>query len=269
MIKTIVTGCCGRMGRAIIKCLADEPEMALVGAIESPGHPNIGKNVNDIMGLDKFKILIDDNFEEVIDKADVVIEFILPDVTLKHLEIVKSYNKKIVIGTTGFKDEEKNIIKKYSESIAIVLSPNMSVGVNLLFKLVEDVVDVLQSGYDIEIIEAHHNLKKDAPSGTAMKIAEILAKQQNKKLTDISVYGRKGLVGQRTREEIGIHAVRAGDIVGDHTVLFGGMGERLEITHRAHSRDNFALGAIRAAKFIVSKEKGIFDMLDVLKLKKS
>ncbi|MBI5207855.1 MAG: 4-hydroxy-tetrahydrodipicolinate reductase [Candidatus Firestonebacteria bacterium] len=267
MIKTIVTGCCGRMGSTVIKCLAEETEMVLIGAIESAGHPNIGKNVNEIMGLDKFKILIDDNLEEVIDKSDVVIEFINPDTTLKNLEIVKHYNKKMVIGTTGFKDEDKEIIRNHAKDIAIVLSPNMSVGVNLLFKLVKDVALILGDSYNIEIIESHHIFKKDAPSGTAIKIAEILAKAKNKNLEDIGVYGRKGLVGQRSREEIGIHAVRAGDIVGDHTVMFGGLGERLEIIHRAHSRDNFALGAIRASKFIVNKENGLYDMQDVLGLK--
>ncbi|MBI5417080.1 4-hydroxy-tetrahydrodipicolinate reductase [Candidatus Poribacteria bacterium] len=268
MIKVIVTGCCGRMGRAIIKCLAEEQGMALVGAIESSGNPNIGKNVNEVMGLDKFKILIEDSLEEVIDKADVVIEFIHPEITLKNLEIVKNYKKKMVIGTTGFKDEEKDIIKNHAREIGIILSPNMSVGVNLLFKLVEDVANVLGEGYDIEILEAHHNLKKDAPSGTAVRIAEILAKAKNEKIEEVGVYGRKGFVGQRHPEEIGIHAIRAGDIVGDHTILFGGIGERLEITHRAHSRDTFAKGAIRAAKFIANKENGIFDMQDVLGLKK-
>ncbi len=266
MIKTIVTGCCGRMGRAIIKCLAEEPDMALVGAIETKVHPNIGKKVNEVMGLDKFKILIEDNLEGLIDKADVVIEFVHPDVTLKHLEIVKNYNKKIVIGTTGFKDEEKNTIKNYAKDIPIVLSPNMSVGVNLLFKLVKDVTAVLGETYDIEIIEAHHNLKKDAPSGTAVKIAEIIAKAKNEDIDQIGVYGRKGLVGQRAHNEIGIHAVRAGDIVGDHTIIFGGIGERLEIIHRAQNRDTFAQGAVRAIKFIINKEKGIFDMQDVLGL---
>jgi len=213
------------------------------------------------------KIKIVDNLAEIIGLCDVVIDFTAPEATLSNLEICKENKKAIVIGTTGFNTEQKNKIAKASNLIPIVFSPNMSVGVNLLFNLVKRTAEVFGDEYDIEITEAHHKFKKDAPSGTALKIAEIIANTLGRDLEKNAVYGRKGIVGERRRGEIGIHSIRAGDIVGDHTILFSTPGERIEITHRAHTRETFARGAVKAAKFVTSKKNGLFDMADVLGIK--
>ncbi len=218
-------------------------------------------------GLEKLGVLISDELEHIIDEGEVLIEFTDPDTTLDHLGMAIEHNKAMVIGTTGFSDEQLEEIKEIAPQIPCVMAPNMSVGVNLLFKLAKEIAPVLGDDYDIEIVEAHHRKKKDAPSGTAMRIAEILAKALGRNLKGVGVYGRKGITGERTKKEIGIHAVRAGDIVGEHTITFAGTGERIEITHRAHSRDTFAQGALRAVKFVAKAKKGLYDMQDVLKLK--
>ncbi|MCD6320356.1 MAG: 4-hydroxy-tetrahydrodipicolinate reductase, partial [Candidatus Desulfofervidaceae bacterium] len=208
------------------------------------------------------------DLETIISEADVIIDFTYHSASLNHFKIAQKYNKPIVIGTTGFTPEEMAEIKGMAESVKCVLSPNMSVGVNLLFKLVPQVAKVLGEEYDIEIVEMHHRMKKDAPSGTAMKLAQLVAETMERDLEKVGVYGRKGLVGERKKEEIGVLSLRGGDVVGEHTVYFAGLGERIEITHRASSRETFARGALRAAKWIVKQEKnGIYDMLDVLGLK--
>ncbi|HEA46973.1 MAG TPA: 4-hydroxy-tetrahydrodipicolinate reductase [bacterium] len=267
MIKAIVSGACGRMGSSIIGTIVNDEEIKLVGALERKGHPNFGKDAGEVNGLGRLGVLISDDLEHIIDEGEVLIEFTDPDTTLNHLRIAIEHNKAMVIGTTGFGDEQLKEIKEIAAQIPCVMAPNMSVGVNLLFKLAKDIAPVLGNDYDIEIVEAHHRKKKDAPSGTAIKIAEILAKALGRSLKEIGVYGRKGTTGERTKKEIGIHAVRAGDIVGEHTITFAGTGERLEITHRAHSRDTFAQGAMRAVKFVIKAKKGLYDMQDVLKLK--
>ncbi|MDR1941543.1 MAG: 4-hydroxy-tetrahydrodipicolinate reductase, partial [Endomicrobium sp.] len=198
--------------------------------------------------------------------ADVLIDFTNPDSALKNLDVARLLKKSVIIGTTGFISEQKDKISEIAKDIAIVLSPNMSVGVNLLFKLVEEVAGRIPD-YDIEMVELHHNKKKDSPSGTAVKLSEIAAKAIGKNISDVGVYGRKSVMAERKKDEIGILSVRAGDIVGDHNVYFAGPGEMLTLTHRAHSRDTFAAGAVRAAKWIMGKEPGLYDMQDVLGLK--
>lgn len=264
MIKVIVTGVLGRMGSTIIRLVTEQTDMELVSGVERKHHPKIGTDIGLLLGLrNKIGIPLSDDLEENIDKCDVVIEFIEPSVTLHHLSIATSYKKRMVIGTTGFTSSQLEEIKRSSENTPIVLSPNMSMGVNLMFKLVKDVALILND-YDIEIIEAHHHHKKDSPSGTANQLAHILATALNRSLDKVLVYGRKGFVGERKRDEIGVLSVRAGDIVGEHTVLFGGEGERLEITHRATSRTCFAKGAIQAARFISRATPGLYDIGDVL-----
>jgi len=198
----------------------------------------------------------------------VIINFTNPEASIESLEFAKEIGSAIVIGTTGLSPEQMNRIKELSKGVRCVFSPNMSVGVNVMFKIVQEVAQVLGPEYDIEIFEAHHRMKKDSPSGTAAKLGELVSKAIGRDFGQVGVYGRKGMVGERTKEEIGMQVIRAGDIVGEHTVLFGGIGERLEVIHRAHSRDNFARGAVRAAFWVVSQPNGLYDMQDVLGLRK-
>jgi 4-hydroxy-tetrahydrodipicolinate reductase len=261
MIKVIVSGACGRMGSTIAKLVCDQEDMELVGAIEQSGHELIGKKIT------KMEIPLVDNLEDVIERGEVLIEFTNPKTTIEHLEIAASNNKTIVIGTTGLEATQVARIEEVANSIPIVFAPNMSVGVNLLFKLVGDIAKILGNDYDIEIIEAHHHHKKDSPSGTALKLGRIIAESLNRDFNQVAVYGRQGQIGERKKEEIGIFAVRAGDVVGEHTIIFGTEGERIELTHRAHSRLTFAAGAIKAARFVAKAPPGLYDMQDVLKIK--
>jgi 4-hydroxy-tetrahydrodipicolinate reductase len=255
MIKAIVTGSGGRMGGRIISLISASQDIQVVGAVEQKDHAQIGRDMGESSGLGKTGVIVEN------------IDFTHHEVSLKHLEIAAEKGRAIVIGSTGFAAEEMKRIKSLAENTRCVLAPNMSVGVNVMFKVLEYVAGILGEEYDIEIMEAHHHLKKDAPSGTAMKMAQVIADKLGRDLEQVGVYARRGMVGERTRNEIGIQTLRAGDIVGDHTVMFGGVGERLEFIHRAHSRDNFAKGAIRAAKWIVNQKNGLYDMQDVLGLK--
>ena len=212
-------------------------------------------------------IVIRDDLSAAMERGEVVIDFSTPEATLEHLRIVVQHRRPMVIGTTGFSAPELAELKALVKPIPCVLSPNMSVGVNIIFKVIAEMAKSFGEEYDIEVIEAHHRLKKDAPSGTALKMGEILARAMNRDLDQVGVYARKGLIGERRRGEIGIQAIRAGDIVGDHTVLFGGMGERVEVTHRVQSRDTFARGALRAARWVVKQPPGLYDMMDVLGLR--
>lgn len=263
MIKLIITGSCGRMGRRLV-CLATESEQfKVVGATEKRNHPNLEEDIGEICGIGRLNVPVLADVDEAIDKADAIIDFTSPSSTLNNIRAAKAAQKPIVIGTTGLMDEELDIIKAASKSVPILVSPNMSIGINVLLDVVGTVARNLGEGYDIEIIETHHNQKKDAPSGTAKRLAkEILdAKGRKYKL----IYGREGNVGKRPKNEIGIHAVRAGDIVGEHVVIFSGQSEKIEIVHKAHSRDVFARGALRAAKFIIDQSPGLYTMEDVLK----
>jgi 4-hydroxy-tetrahydrodipicolinate reductase len=267
MIKAIITGVAGRMGGRIVHMMEAAAGLQLVGAVESPGHAALGKDVGEVVGLPPKGVKVTDSLQEVLPQAEVVIEFTHPEPSLSHLHQVADANKAMVLGTTGFSPPQIAEIHALASRAHLVFAPNMSVGVNLMFKVVADIAGVLAEGYDVEIVEAHHRLKKDAPSGTAIKLGQVIAHALGRELEKTGVYARHGIIGQRTDTEIGIQTVRAGDIVGEHTVLFGGMGERLEIIHRAHSRDNFARGAVRAALWVVQQPPGLYDMQDVLGLK--
>ena len=267
MVKAIVLGAGGKMGGRIISLISSTDGIRVAGAVERKGHPLIGKDVGDYLGLGATGIILGDDLAAVLGGGDVIIDFTHHDSTVAHCELAVKHGKAIVIGTTGVPAEVMKRIRDIAPNTRCVMAPNMSVGVNVMFKVLESVTKILGSDYDIEIVEAHHNMKKDAPSGTAMRMAEIIAGALSRDLAKVGIYERKGMIGARKKEEIGIQTVRAGDIVGEHTVLFGGMGERLEFIHRAHSRDNFARGAIRAARWIVTRKNGLYDMQDVLGLK--
>jgi 4-hydroxy-tetrahydrodipicolinate reductase len=265
--KIIVAGAVGRMGTRIIANILSGSDFELVGALETPGDSALGKDAGLAAGDGEAGVKIADSLDVVMPKADVLIDFTAPQTTLFHLEIAAKHGKSVVIGTTGHAPEEKKAIESISKKLPVVMASNMSVGVNVLWKVVADAAKLLGDGFDVEIIEAHHRLKKDAPSGTAMTTAEVLAKALGRDLAKDAVYHREGIIGARKAGEIGIQTIRGGDVVGDHTVFFLGNGERLEITHRATSRDTFALGALRAAKWIVGKSNGLYSMADVLGLK--
>ena len=265
-IKAIVVGAAGKMGGRVIHIIKETPSVKLFRAIERSDHPSVGKDIGEVIGLGKMGVILESSLKK--GGGDVIINFSSPQASLESLEFAKGAGLAIVIGTTGLSPEQMNKVKELSKSVRCVLAPNMSVGMNLMFRIVQDVARVLGPEYDIEILEAHHRLKKDSPSGTAVKLGELIAGAIGRNLNQVGVYGRKGMIGERTKEEIGMQVVRAGDIVGEHTVLFGGIGERLEIIHRAHSRDNFARGAIKAALWIVNQPNGLYDMQDVLGLKK-
>ena len=267
MVKAVVTGAGGRMGGRIITLISAVKDIRVVGSVEQKGHALAGKDVGEALGLGATGVRIDDDLGACIEKGDVVIDFTNHEASLRHLELAAKKKRAIVIGSTGFTAEEMKKAARLSKKTRCVLAPNMSVGVNVLFKVLDDVARILGDEYDVEIVEAHHHLKKDAPSGTAMKMAQIIAKALKRDLEKDGVYTRKGLIGERTKTEIGIQTLRAGDIVGEHNVMFGAVGERLEFIHRAHSRDNFAKGAIRAAKWIVGRKNGLYDMQDVLGLR--
>jgi 4-hydroxy-tetrahydrodipicolinate reductase len=265
-IKAIVVGAAGKMGGRIIHIINETPSIALYRAIERPDHPSIGRDIGEITGLGKIGIPLEGDLKK--DGGDVIINFTNPKASIESLEFAKEAGLAIVIGTTGLIPEQMEKVKDLSKSVRCVFSPNMSVGVNVMFRIVQEVAQVLGPEYDIEILEAHHHLKKDSPSGTAVKLGELIAKAMGRDFGQVGIYGRKGMIGERKKDEIGMQVIRAGDIVGEHTVLFGGVGERLEIIHRAHSRDNFARGAVRAALWVVNQPNGLYDMQDVLGLKK-
>ena len=264
-MKVCVAGSGGRMGRALIEAIAASGDLALGAALEAPGNPLLGRDAGEFSGQ-RLGVAIGDNVDAALIACDVIIDFTRPEGTLAHLAACRAKGVGAVIGTTGFSDEGKRAIAAAAKDIAIVFAPNMSVGVNVTFKLLEMAGKVLSEGYDIEIIEAHHRHKVDAPSGTALKMGEVVARASGRSLAD-AVYGREGATGERESKTIGFATVRGGDIVGDHTVLFAGTGERIEITHRATSRASFAGGALRAARFLAGRKYGLYDMQDVLGFK--
>ncbi|OGW92768.1 MAG: 4-hydroxy-tetrahydrodipicolinate reductase [Nitrospirae bacterium RIFCSPLOWO2_12_FULL_63_8] len=267
MIKVIVTGAGGRMGGRLVSLVKESSGLQLVGALERKGHPAVGSDAGEVAGCGRAGVVVTDNLAALAERADVLIEFTAPDVTLMHLAIMAASRKAMVIGTTGLSANQIGEVQKAATSIPCVFSPNMSVGINVVLKVLAEMARAFGEDYDIEVTEAHHRLKKDAPSGTALKIAQVLADATGRDLDQVAAYGRRGMIGERKRGEIGIQVVRAGDIVGDHTVLFGGPGERIEVTHRAQSRDTFARGALRAAQWVVTRPPGLYDMHDVLGLK--
>jgi 4-hydroxy-tetrahydrodipicolinate reductase len=267
MIKAIVAGAGGRMGGRIIQLIAESQELIVAGAFEKSDHPSVGRDLGEWLGMGKTGLTIVADPEKALPQGQVLIDFTFHTASLEHLRLAAARGIPAVIGSTGFTAQELEEAKELCQKIPCVLAPNMSVGVNVLFKVVRDVALALGEGFDIEISEVHHKMKKDAPSGTALKLAQVLAQARSQNLDEVAVYERRGIIGERKPEEIGIQTFRAGDIIGEHTVLFGGMGERIEITHRAHSRDTFARGALRAARWIIGRKNGLYDMQDVLGLK--
>ncbi len=264
MIKLAVAGAAGRMGGRILTLASADKDFRVVGALEHADHPNLGQDIGQHLGLKPMGVRVQKHPLEVFSKADVIIDFTHHSVLLEHLKAAVKAKKGLVIGTTGLSEQHLKVIKAASKTIPIVQSPNMSVGVNLLFKLAEIAAKTLNDDYDLEISETHHRMKKDSPSGTAVKLLEILAAARKKNIAKDAVYGRSGETGARPRGEIGVLALRGGDVVGDHTIFFLGDGERLELTHRASSRDAFAQGALRAAKFLANRKSGLYDMQQVL-----
>lgn len=265
MVKVIVVGAVGRMGKTICQTVLDSSGLELAGASERKGSKVIGQDLGEVIGAKRLGIAVVDELNQIASQADVLIDFTTPGATLETISVAVAHSRPIVIGTTGFSPEQHQTINSAAEKIPCLLSPNMSIGVNLLFALIEKAAATLGEAYDIEIIEAHHHLKVDAPSGTALKMAEIVCQTLGRQLDEVGVYGRKGLVGQRGKQEIAIHAVRGGDIVGEHQVVFAGPGERVELIHRAHSRQNFAQGALQAARWIINQPPGrLYSMKDVL-----
>jgi 4-hydroxy-tetrahydrodipicolinate reductase len=267
MIKIGVAGAAGKMGSRITALSKEYEGLQLVAAFERTGHNDVGKDIGTIVGIGETGVRLSDGIGKIIDAVDLIIDFTSVESTKQNLRAAAAKGKAMVIGTTGLSSEDIKEIGSLAKSIPCVMASNMSLGVNLLLKVLHDVAKVLGDDYDIEIVEAHHRLKKDAPSGTALKMAQVIAEAVDRKLDEVAVYARKGIIGQRTRKEIGIQTVRAGDIVGEHTVLFGGLGERIEITHKASSRDTFARGALRAALWLSGRPAGLYDMQDVLGLK--
>jgi 4-hydroxy-tetrahydrodipicolinate reductase len=267
MLNIAVTGAAGRMGRNLIQSCFENSNCQLGAAIEHESSPFIGKDAGEISGIGTSGIKLVSQLSDVTADFHTLIDFTRPEVTLKNLQYCVANGKNIIIGTTGFSDGEKQQIANAAKSIGIVFAPNMSVGVNLCFKLLDVAARVLGDDVDIEVIEAHHRHKVDAPSGTALRMGEVVADALGRNLDDCAVYGREGVSGERDRKTIGFETIRAGDIVGDHTVMFAGIGERVEITHKASSRMTFANGAVRAALWLEHQNNGLYDMQDVLDLK--
>ncbi len=266
MVGVIVCGAAGRMGSTVVRLIHEGSTTRLVGAVEAAGNLQINQDAGEVAGVGKIGVPIAAQIGPLLKGGVVVIEFTTPEATLEHVKLASQKNVSIVIGTTGFSQEQLAEIKKLSRRTRILISPNMSLGVNLLVSLLGKVAKTLGEDYDVEIVEAHHRFKKDAPSGTALALGQAVADALKKDLDKVAVSGRKGIVGERQKSEIALLSVRAGDIVGDHTVIFGGLGERLEFIHRAHNRETFARGAIRAAQWLVKKKNGLYSMQDVLGL---
>ena len=266
MIRIAVVGASGRMGLCLIKAAELDTRTTLSIATSRSGSLAIGKDAGELAGIGTLNIKIIDDVASAIDHFDVLIDFTRPDASMEFIEICRQAGKKIIIGTTGFSEPQKDSITKAAKEIAIVMAPNMSVGVNLALKLLEMTAKVMGDYTDIEVIEAHHRHKVDAPSGTALRMGEVIAKTLGRDLKDCAIYGREGNTGERDRKTIGFSTIRAGDIVGDHTVMFADEGERVEITHKATSRMTFANGAIRASVWLNDKPNGLYDIQDVLGL---
>ncbi|MCX6338485.1 MAG: 4-hydroxy-tetrahydrodipicolinate reductase [Candidatus Aureabacteria bacterium] len=264
MIKMIVCGACGRMGRRIIACAAEDGEITLAGAIEREGHPCLGRDAGEVAGAGRLGVPVTADLTAAASAGDVVVDFSQHEASARNAATASALKKPVVIGTTGLGGREMQAIENASRTVACLVAPNMSLGVNLLFRIAAEVARSLGEEYDVEIVEVHHRFKKDAPSGTAKRLAAAVADALGKDLGELACHGRSGETGERPRGQIGIHAVRQGDVVGEHTVSFASLGERLELVHRAHSRDAFARGALRAAKWIVGKPPGLYDMANVL-----
>jgi 4-hydroxy-tetrahydrodipicolinate reductase len=264
--RIAIAGASGRMGRMLIEAVHAADDCELVGALDVAASPAIGSDATAFLGHSS-GVIITADLKRGLEKARVLIDFTRPEGTMAHLKVCRELGVAMVIGTTGFSEAQKAEIAAAAKDIAIMQSPNMSVGVNVTMKLLEMAAKALSSGYDIEIIEAHHRHKVDAPSGTALKMGEVIANALGRNLKDCAVYAREGVTGERDPSSIGFATIRGGDIVGDHTVLFAGIGERIEITHKSGSRVTYAQGSLRAVRFLASRKSGLFNMFDVLGLK--
>ncbi|MEF8711950.1 MAG: 4-hydroxy-tetrahydrodipicolinate reductase [Candidatus Accumulibacter meliphilus] len=265
-LKIAIAGAGGRMGRMLLEVTLKDSQATLAAAIDQPGAPLLGKDAGEVVGS-PCGVMISSDSEAGIAQASCLIDFTRPEGTLQHLEICRRHGTAIVIGTTGFDARGKQAIAAAAQDIPVVFAPNMSVGVNVVFKLLDVAARIMNEGYDVEIVEAHHRHKIDAPSGTALRMGEVVAQALGRELGECAVYGREGVTGERLPATIGFATVRGGDIVGDHNVLFCGLGERVEIGHKASSRMPYALGSLRAAHFLANMKHGLFDMQDVLGLR--
>ncbi len=264
-LRIAVAGASGRMGRMLIEAVVDADDLQLAGAIDIAGSESLGQDAGSFLGK-PLGVAITGDLHAALSAADVLIDFTRPEGTLAHLAVCRRHGVKAVIGTTGFSAEQKAEIAAHAEQLAIVLAPNMSVGINVVLKLLDMAARAMSEGYDIEVIEAHHRHKVDAPSGTALQMGEVVARALGRRLDDCAVYARHGVTGERDPSSIGFATIRGGDIVGDHTVLFAGTGERIEISHKSSSRTTYAQGSLRAARFLADKPNGLFDMNAVLNL---
>jgi len=259
-----VGGAAGRMGMRIIALLGEAPGLRLAAALEAPGHAALGRDAGEVAGVGRRGVPITADPKAALTRDRMLVEFSVPEASLEHLRLVADAGARAVIGTTGFSAAQREEIAALARRAAILVAPNMSVAVTLAFKVLAIMAKALGDDYDIEITEIHHRFKKDAPSGTAVRMAEVVAEALGRDLDQVGVYGRQGLPGERTGKEIGVMSLRSGDVVGEHTVSFGTLGERLELTHRAHSRDTFARGALRAVRWMVGRPPGLYSMHDVL-----
>jgi len=266
MADVVVAGAAGRMGGRLVALLKEETELRLVAALEAPGHAALGRDAGESAGVGRLGIPITDDVETALGKGRILIEFSVPEASLAHARVVARVGGRAVIGTTGFTATQREELARLGKDTPLLVSPNMSVGVNVAFRVLADMARMLGDEYDVEIVETHHRFKKDAPSGTALRMAEVVAQALGRDLAKTAVYDRHDKLAERTRKEIGMAALRSGDVVGEHTVSFASLGERLELTHRAHSRDNFARGALRGARFIATAKPGLYSMQDVLGL---
>jgi 4-hydroxy-tetrahydrodipicolinate reductase len=266
-MRIAVSGAAGRMGKRILALGHGHADIEISGALEGSGNPALGSDAGENAGIGHLGVPITADVEAVLKECDVLIDFSAPAASVEHVKAAAAAGKAVVVGTTGFSEDQRRDLAQAGNRTRCLVAPNMSMGVNLLFNLAEKVARALGDEYDVEIIEAHHRMKKDAPSGTADKLAQVIAGALGRDLKDAGTYGRHGLVGERKPHEIGVMAVRGGDIVGEHTVMFVTNGERIELTHRAHSRDAFAKGAIQASLWLASRPNGLYDMQDVLGLK--
>jgi len=264
-LRIAIAGASGRMGRMLIEAVLNAPDCELAGALDISGNPALGMDAGAFLGRST-GVIITSDVAAGLAQARVLIDFTRPEGTLAHLRVCQQLGVKMVIGTTGFGDADKAQLAQAAQSLAMVMAPNMSVGVNVTLRLLQMAAKALSTGYDIEVIEAHHRHKVDAPSGTALKMGEVIAEALGRDLKDCAVYAREGHTGERDPSSIGFATIRGGDIVGDHTVMFAGTGERVEITHRSGSRSNYAQGSLRAARYLADRSSGMFDMFDVLNL---
>jgi 4-hydroxy-tetrahydrodipicolinate reductase len=266
MADVVVAGAAGRMGSRLVALLQQETELRLAAALEAPGHPALGRDAGESAGVGRIGIPIAADVEAALGRDRILIEFSVPEASLAHARLVERHGGRAVIGTTGFSAAQREELARIGRGAPLLVSPNMSVAVNVAFKVLADMARMLGDDYDVEIVETHHRFKKDAPSGTALRMAEVVAQALGRDLATTAVYDRHDRLAERTRKEIGMAALRSGDVVGEHTVSFASLGERLELTHRAHSRDNFARGALRGARFIATARPGLYSMQDVLGL---